>query len=273
VNSAWIYFEAGYSYSKDIQVVPLGISGIDLSDIKPPLSLLQGFNIKSVDGLNNLIAVLNYTFSHSHSGTFTKDEFTQIFGEDEFSKTGLGEYSSLIDNIIIPIPCNVDGALDQIVVLFEKEGIQHQKRSNDQGATAIVHTHGLSFRKRKSSIYAELDPNLTSVMFKIVDKVREETCPDEGDSYTVQVNFIRRLTTYHYQSPKLTAKFYNSGVTFGDNDSFLFDDMNFRIQEDFGFEAQPSIFLDIVYRGNKLEQIKLRELIEILIEREIIFAR
>ena len=43
VASGWIYFEAGFAYSKGIQVVPVGI-GIDIGTLKAPLNLLQGFS-------------------------------------------------------------------------------------------------------------------------------------------------------------------------------------------------------------------------------------
>ena len=43
LKSQWIYFEAGFAYSKAIRVVPIGALGVDLSQLHPPLSLLQGF--------------------------------------------------------------------------------------------------------------------------------------------------------------------------------------------------------------------------------------
>lgn len=46
IESGWIYFEAGFAYSKGIDVIPVGV-GIDIGSIRPPLSLLQGFNITS----------------------------------------------------------------------------------------------------------------------------------------------------------------------------------------------------------------------------------
>lgn len=52
VSSGWIYFEAGYAYSKGIQVIPVGI-GVDIGALKAPLNLLQGFNILFEDSLNN----------------------------------------------------------------------------------------------------------------------------------------------------------------------------------------------------------------------------
>lgn len=52
IESGWIYFEAGFAYSKGIDVIPVGV-GIDIGSIRPPLSLLQGFNITSSESLNN----------------------------------------------------------------------------------------------------------------------------------------------------------------------------------------------------------------------------
>ena len=48
VASGWIYFEAGYAYSKGVHVIPVGI-GVNVGDLKAPLNLLQGFNITSAD--------------------------------------------------------------------------------------------------------------------------------------------------------------------------------------------------------------------------------
>jgi TIR domain len=47
IGSGWVYFEAGYSYAKGVRVIPIGFLGVDLAQIGPPLSLLQGFNITS----------------------------------------------------------------------------------------------------------------------------------------------------------------------------------------------------------------------------------
>ena len=34
IKSNWIYFESGYSYSKGIKVIPIGINGIDVGSLK-----------------------------------------------------------------------------------------------------------------------------------------------------------------------------------------------------------------------------------------------
>ncbi len=50
IKSSWLYFEAGHAYSKGIRVVPVGMLGIDLALVPPPLSLIQGFNVKTESG-------------------------------------------------------------------------------------------------------------------------------------------------------------------------------------------------------------------------------
>jgi len=72
INSAWIYFEAGYAYSKEIEVIPVGI-GVDIGNLKAPLNLLQGFNVMSGDSLNNFISVINNKFN-----THFKEQFLDL---------------------------------------------------------------------------------------------------------------------------------------------------------------------------------------------------
>ena len=75
--SGWIYFESGFAYSKGIQVIPVGI-GVDIGSLKPPLNLLQGFNITSVDSLNNFTSIINSTFKTSFSEKFVEDDYETI---------------------------------------------------------------------------------------------------------------------------------------------------------------------------------------------------
>lgn len=77
ISSGWIYFEAGYAYSKGIQVIPVGI-GIDIGTLKAPLNLLQGFNITSVDSLNNFITIINRTFDYHFSGMFDNNDYIEL---------------------------------------------------------------------------------------------------------------------------------------------------------------------------------------------------
>jgi hypothetical protein len=74
IASEWIYFEAGFAYSKDIEVIPVGV-GIDITLLKAPLNLLQGFNVNSADSLNNFISVINKKFEYKFEGGFSEIDF------------------------------------------------------------------------------------------------------------------------------------------------------------------------------------------------------
>jgi hypothetical protein len=78
LESDWLFFESGYAHAKGIRVIPVGFLGVSLDRIRPPLSLLQGFNITSHEGFDNLIALVNDEFEVSHSSTFTPEEYNRV---------------------------------------------------------------------------------------------------------------------------------------------------------------------------------------------------
>lgn len=78
LHSNWVLFEAGFAYSKGVRVIPVGFLGIDIAHVPPPLGLLQGFNIGSSDGLDNLIALANEEFGHTHELRFSQQEYDRI---------------------------------------------------------------------------------------------------------------------------------------------------------------------------------------------------
>ena len=80
VDSSWIYFESGFAYSRGAEVVPVGFMGLDIASVRPPLSLLQGFNIRSEEGLDNLIAVANRCSGHKHLPSFLPEEYEKVCG-------------------------------------------------------------------------------------------------------------------------------------------------------------------------------------------------
>ena len=77
IDSAWIYFETGFAYSKGIKVVPIGI-GVKIANLKPPLNLLQGFDIESVDSMNNLIDIINKEFELNFKSDFNEKDYDMI---------------------------------------------------------------------------------------------------------------------------------------------------------------------------------------------------
>lgn len=95
INSNWIYFEAGFAYSKDIEVIPVAL-GVDIGLLKAPLNLLQGFNLTSSDSLNNFISVINRKFNFSFDEKFNVDDYNSIDNKmtDDNQNIDLSDYFS-----------------------------------------------------------------------------------------------------------------------------------------------------------------------------------
>lgn len=104
LRSNWIFFESGFAYSKGIRVIPVGFLRTDLRQLAPPLSLLQGFNIDSEEGLNNIIAVVNEEFSHSHKSFFTHQNYVEIIGASpEGAISPFGDFGGAIRDLLVTI--------------------------------------------------------------------------------------------------------------------------------------------------------------------------
>lgn len=85
INNMWVAFEAGFGYSKEINVIPICF-GVSVSDLKPPLSILQGFDLNSYESLNNIISKINNQFDLSCKLDFNQKDFQnlkQANGENE----------------------------------------------------------------------------------------------------------------------------------------------------------------------------------------------
>lgn len=98
ISTGWIYFEAGYAYSKDVHVIPVGI-GVSVGDLKAPLNLLQGFNITSADSLNNFLTIINREFNYSFPAQFTDDDFNEIISHNENVQTTTDKFDAIVRSV------------------------------------------------------------------------------------------------------------------------------------------------------------------------------
>lgn len=98
ISSGWIYFEAGYAYSKGIQVIPVGI-GVDIGTLKAPLNLLQGFNVSSEDSLNNFITIINRTFDYHFPNIFEHVDYLEVMKNFSMESFNISRFEKVIDKI------------------------------------------------------------------------------------------------------------------------------------------------------------------------------
>ena len=138
LSSGWIYFEAGFAYSKGIQVVPVGI-GVNIGSLKPPLNLLQGFNITSGDSLNNFVSIINREFSCSFPESFVENDFYAIQKAIEGDNGGISKIRDFMNGAffdMVPkyiqsdgneVEHDIDSIYEKIVEYLDSNKIPYSK--------------------------------------------------------------------------------------------------------------------------------------------------
>src|SRR5262249_20623527 len=101
LRSNWVLFEAGHAYARGVRVVPVGIRGVNLSTVPPPMSLLQGFNITSAESLTNIFALTNEEFGFSHNATFIREDFEGVFPPDATSPSPAQPVFDVVDTVAL----------------------------------------------------------------------------------------------------------------------------------------------------------------------------
>lgn len=164
ISSGWIYFEAGFAYSKGIRVIPIGVD-VDIGSLKAPLNLLQGFNITSEDSLNNFIAIINKEFSYQLKNCFFHDDYSnliKLLPSKAFN-------DSLLEKIVDKIECDfyeekpsadgnkagidVERFYKDILKYFEDNNINYAKSENyDYDGSVCVVACGVKMLYRPKKV-------------------------------------------------------------------------------------------------------------------------
>lgn len=157
INSSWIYFEAGFTYSKNIEVIPVGL-GVNIGSLNPPLNLLQGFDINSSDSLNNFISILNKKFNLSFQENFDNNDYNKI-ENILLSNPNTNNISNIFQYAKTEITHYIDGDLNQkknkvnkfysdIKNYLDKNHIQYsvyEPKENFIDKTKVILVYGIRF--------------------------------------------------------------------------------------------------------------------------------
>jgi hypothetical protein len=280
LRSNWLFFESGFAYSRDIKVVPVGILGVDLGTLPPPLSLLQGFNVTSADSLGNIIDLLNKTFSHNHPNQFSNSEFKELYpkGEDVIL-SALGEYSMFVKNIIMNIMVgflyNIDVTMDKTIQILKSEQLEFQKTGMDISAHGLMLNNSWSSKKKGSTIL--LDPILTLRTFPLVEKILNTIRVDGILGVEIELLFVRSVR-YIVESPleqhKFTARLYDTDVKLKENSIFFKECFSFEIKYlNHTLRSRPKdVFIIIKCNSKTFSGMKLDEFLNLLFERGILYV-
>ena len=282
IHSNWLYFEAGFSYSKGIEVIPVGILGVDLNQISPPLNLLQGFNIDSMDGLNNIITIINQKFGYSHKESFTGDDYSKIFAEIEFSEFNLfRDFAKDIDYIRFELVQNISNSksvrasnyVEIIEKYFGEQKIDYGNLKHD------IYTHGLTINIQKEKdnekCFIFVDPLLTKRSFKIIKDILNEVYTENLERYFFYVYFKDPI---NFLKPtfKVSSRFFDTDVKISDRGLGLYKygKIVFALDEEkdtWTKKKEPEQYLRVVYEVNELDSLPFFELIKMLFECGVLY--
>lgn len=280
LRSSWIYFEAGYAYSKKIRVVPVGFLGADISSAAPPISLLQGFNIETKDGLDNLIALVNDAFSYNHKGTFTDEEYRSLALEvGDFATHPLGNLVQLINEIHIEITerdnlnCTAQEGIRLAKGIFEKRSFENKGNENyvEGFGVTVQTTDGQSPRPLRFTIDPAMIETTIPLAIEIIRCIRKEGI----NGISIRFDFIDTVN-YEDKSHKLTARLFGTGVSLGEEKGLVYSDMNFTIRHLISFDGRGSIkqgavCLSVKPTEDVFDISKISELMMLLFSKKVLY--
>ena len=279
VKSDWIYFETGYVYSKGVRVVPVGIMGVDLSHIKPPLSLLQGFNISSEDGLDNLIALANEQYSHKHKSKFTETEYRELISHgDQTEIHPLGKYLPFIDQINIEINSRDNFNYDAIEGINRAKNVFNKNKVEFRDSGKKIESYGISIYTRDGQhpvpIVFQLDPSLIDKTFDLLKEILECILEKGVTGVSFRLDFINGISCVKEQH-KITAKLYGTGITFGDKEELILNHLTFYMSKLIhftgpGYTKPGPAFLSIKPNNNELNIDDIANLLNLLFKKKVI---
>lgn len=278
IGSSWMLFESGFAYCKGIRVIPTGFLGVDITTLSPPLSLLEGFNIRSSDSLDNLIATLNEEFSHHHTARFTNSEFEELLSEGgALGISPLGQYAPFIERISIRV-FESDGLMFTYDEILQKgkDALEADKIEFEQSSNCVS-TFGLNIKADPGPnryLEIEFESSLVSITFPIVEKLLKNVRDKGVEGIVMRFLFYDSVGCIN-EAFKLSAKLYGLPITFGPGGKIIYKDFEFTIQPQIrhiGTSYQyTGAILSVRFKINSLSIDSLRQLIHLLFDREILF--
>jgi len=277
LNSSWIYFEAGFVFSKDIKVVPVGFLGTNLSSVSPPISLLQGFNISSHDGLDNLLAITNKVYSYNHNSTFSEIEYKNIVLHNDTTVINpLGKYFQDIDQIQISqnkqsnenIENNISSreVFIKITEFLDRNQIQYRLK-NKLIETFQMNINIISSQRPKPLSFL-FDPISIESVIPHVNLILRDIFTESMQSFSINFLFKNQIECIILRH-KLTAYLFDPKVSFDDSHNFRYKDLQFSLSKPF----KDSPLLSVNYEPEIFDYEQIIDLIDFLFLKKVLFRK
>lgn len=268
VRSNWVHFECGFCYCKGVKVIPIGFLGVDLNSVSGPLNLLQGFNINSEVGLNNLISIINQEFGLTFGSSFTQTDFQGLISLSETYKV---EDASLETVEFIEFsfesPTSETDVLHAIVqACLDEQRIQYANPGNQSS----FFTFGMNIYQQfrgggKRYTVVRVAPTLLEKNIQCIIALQKRMCPaQEMIEAALFIHNDFKLMTSFYQ---ISSRLAGCDVQLSDGDGrFDYGGLTFKACEN---KAQD-YYIIVTLPTKDLERLSVGPLLALLSSRGII---
>jgi hypothetical protein len=256
IGSPWLYFESGVAYGNGTDVVPVGLFGVDVGDLHPPLSLLQGFNVKSHESLNNIITKTNETCGINCTFEFNENDFAALQSAGPLEAVRMfGEHVAAIVGMTFTVdyadqPTRAEKLKEALEALGQPM-IRGYGYSSDAANWSIP---GAAFRVSKERMTVEIDPLLAHTAMPLAEQVIHASSPthepDEPLPYWVVVEFRRRVVHAEFENHRLLGRVQGTGILPSPppppqepTDRLRFGDLLFTLSTSASFDGPSSVGL------------------------------
>jgi hypothetical protein len=256
LSSNWIYFETGYAYSRGIKVVPVGF-GVDLNEINPPLSLLQGFNLDKVDALGNIVASINETYETKFNSVFSQKEFYKILSNENIQ---MGIPS--VRQIVTAFHCSqIVTPLSTISDLLTSRNVEHVVSGD------FIWSNGIQvYKDQGDMVVVTIDGLLAGVHMPILVDLYENDQFILAD--TGEIFFEPDYVLVSEDFVRLTALIRDTNIAIETGRNMRYKDISFRLV-DIG-RGWSSVRLDIFFKDHLFTLDWLKELCSMFLEKKVI---
>ena len=280
IKSNWIYFESGFAYSKKVRVIPIGF-GVDISELRPPLNLLQGFNLTSFEGLNNIIKIINDECQTKFSEDFQESHYLKLRNYSNFvNDQQLWKYvncfiTSIYSYRIIEEDKKEITIIPHIAQAYEKvKSIIESEIGYSENKFGIL-TSGLYIHKKEKELEFEIDPDSLCIHFpKIVELLNVAYEDKEKHYMIVELESGYMLNNNHIKISAIIGnderfKFVRRmDVSYP---VYQFKDLEFVINEtNSRISKNEDVYLRIIFPRRDVSK-QILELVNALYEHKIIY--
>lgn len=277
VKSQWLLFEMGVAYSKNTKVIPIGILGIDLAKLPPPISLLQGFNLSSADGLNNIIMIINNKFQFEFS-YFSAEEYREIFSTSlPFPMTLWGVHCQYIYELCIMISKEklistdineIRPILNQMLIEYGIQGSGSGPSLEGCGFSVLMTSDYPSPENIFKDIVIRIDPYALEIVYHFVEDILGKICTSASDKPSTIIVFnelVNNLKGTH----RIAARVYGLGMLLTKTGQLSYKNIEFVIPEH--KRTQTTISYKVMPDGFFASTILMIEILDILFKRSVLY--